>query len=156
MFCLIRRALLIILTLFCTFALGASKPAAKDDISAGVKSEAKEEEKGLKAVIEPPEAMVCEPAEEEKETTAGKSCLRDLKVEECSTENEITMSFAGDCTLGTDESFPYQKSFTHRLAMQNNDYAYFFKAVKPVFGSDDLTLVNLESPFTTPKRKAEK
>lgn len=58
---------------------------------------------------------------------------------------KITISAAGDCTLGVDSR--YNSVF--------NDYynrkgaAYFFKKVKPVFSKDDLTIVNFEGTLTT-------
>lgn len=60
----------------------------------------------------------------------------------------ITVSAAGDCTLGTDEEFDAETSFD---AMYNSvdDPAYFFRNVKPIFEQDDLTIVNLEGPLTT-------
>lgn len=68
----------------------------------------------------------------------------------------IRISFAGDCTLGTDESFPYTHSFPHRLKKNNNDFSYFFAKVKPIFEEDDLTIVNLETTFTNATKKAVK
>lgn len=68
----------------------------------------------------------------------------------------IRISFAGDCTLGTDESFPYTNSFPYRLKRNNNDFSYFFAKVKPIFEKDDLTLVNLETTFTNATKKVEK
>lgn len=61
---------------------------------------------------------------------------------------EITISAAGDCTLGTDDSFNQSTSFD---AMYDSvaDPSYFFSNVKPIFESDDLTIVNLEGPLTT-------
>jgi len=63
-------------------------------------------------------------------------------------EITIVISFAGDCTIGTDTSFPYLNSFPYQLEKQNNDYTYFFRKVKPVFDADDLTIVNLETTLT--------
>ena len=71
-------------------------------------------------------------------------------------EIEITISFAGDCTIGTDVSFPRINSFPYRLEKQNNDNSYFFKGVKSIFGADDLTLVNLETTLTASNKMARK
>jgi len=71
-------------------------------------------------------------------------------------EKEIVISFAGDCTLGTDESFSYKYSFPYQFERQNGDYEYFFRGVQSIFMEDDLTLVNLETTFTTATKKAEK
>lgn len=68
----------------------------------------------------------------------------------------ITISFAGDCTLGYDESSSYENSFPFELKKQSNNYGYFFKNVKSIFQNDDLTLVNLETTFTNKTKKADK
>ena len=68
----------------------------------------------------------------------------------------LTISLAGDCTIGTDESFTYTNSFPDRLKKVNGDWSYFFAGVKDIFENDDLTLVNLESTFTTATKKADK
>lgn len=68
----------------------------------------------------------------------------------------ITISFAGDCTLGTDESFSYINSFPYQLEKQDDDYSYFFRNVRNIFKSDDLTIVNLETTLTDADRGAEK
>lgn len=69
---------------------------------------------------------------------------------------EIRISFAGDCTIGTDETFTYVNSFPDRYDKIGRDDSYFFKGVESVFHNDDLTLVNLETTFTTAKKKADK
>lgn len=62
-------------------------------------------------------------------------------------ETTITISVAGDCTLGTDEGFDYGRSFKGKYdAVQNP--AYFFQNVQPVFAQDDLTIVNMEGTLT--------
>lgn len=71
-------------------------------------------------------------------------------------EASITISFAGDCTIGTDPAFQYVHSFPWRFREEKNDYAYFFRKVKPVFEADDLTLVNLETTLTTSNKAADK
>ncbi|MBE3101772.1 MAG: CapA family protein [Firmicutes bacterium] len=69
---------------------------------------------------------------------------------------EIIISYAGDCTIGTDESFSYTNSFPYRFDKVGNDNGYFFDGVSSIFQEDDLTLVNLETTFTTATKKAEK
>jgi poly-gamma-glutamate capsule biosynthesis protein CapA/YwtB (metallophosphatase superfamily) len=69
---------------------------------------------------------------------------------------EIRISFAGDCTIGTDETFTYVNSFPDRYEKVGGDDSYFFKGVESIFHQDDLTLVNLETTFTTAKEKADK
>lgn len=62
-------------------------------------------------------------------------------------EVTVTMSFAGDCTLGTDAAFG---GITLPVEVSNvgGDYGYFFRNVKKYFESDDLTIVNLEGTLT--------
>ena len=69
---------------------------------------------------------------------------------------QVTISFAGDCTLGYDDTFSYMHSFPQVLEIQNNHYGYFFEKVQTLFERDDLTLVNLETTFTNATRKANK
>jgi poly-gamma-glutamate synthesis protein (capsule biosynthesis protein) len=68
----------------------------------------------------------------------------------------ITISFAGDCTLGWDDTSAYINSFPYRLEENEGDFSYFFRGVKEIFEADDLTLVNLETTFTNSTKKAEK
>jgi len=60
---------------------------------------------------------------------------------------EVTMNFAGDCTLGTDPSFGYSNTFTDVFAAEKR-YDYFFENMQELFANDDVTVVNLEGPFT--------
>ncbi len=68
----------------------------------------------------------------------------------------ITISAAGDVTLGRDYNYGYERSFDHELKVQGNDYSYFFRNVKDLFEQDDITVVNLETTLTTAKVPAEK
>jgi hypothetical protein len=68
----------------------------------------------------------------------------------------ITISFAGDCTIGTDERFPYINSFPWQLERVGNDFGYFFGGVADIFKSDHLTLVNLETTLTRATKRADK
>ena len=53
-----------------------------------------------------------------------------------------TLSFAGDCTLGTDhDSYGGAGSF---VKVVGNNYSYPFQNALPYFEADDFTLVNLE------------
>ena len=60
---------------------------------------------------------------------------------------KITISAAGDCTFGSDQSSPSSVNFYSVYNKQKND-AYFFQKVKKIFEKDDLTLVNLEGTLT--------
>lgn len=72
------------------------------------------------------------------------------------TYDTITISAAGDVTLGRDEKFGWERTFDHELELQNGDFGYFFRNVKDIFEADDLTIVNLETTLTTATKKAEK
>jgi poly-gamma-glutamate synthesis protein (capsule biosynthesis protein) len=72
------------------------------------------------------------------------------------TYDTITISAAGDVTLGRDESFGWDWTFDHEFERQKGDYGYFFRNVKDIFEADDLTIVNLETTLTTATKKAEK
>ena len=102
-----------------------------------------------------------EPQPETKTESANKEGQKPEKQETPEVqETTITISAAGDCTLGTDEGFNYKRSFKGKYdAVQ--DPAYFFQNVQPVFAQDDLTIVNMEGTLTEettrePKRFAFK
>lgn len=66
----------------------------------------------------------------------------------------ITISFAGDCTIGSDESY---RGYTFdKVYREVNDPAYFFGSVNSIFANDDYTLINLEGNFTNETKKAAK
>lgn len=67
---------------------------------------------------------------------------------------QITVSAAGDCTLGTDENFDYDTSLN--AFMDTQGAAYFMENVKPIFEADDLSIVNLEGTFTTSEQRDDK
>lgn len=58
----------------------------------------------------------------------------------------VTISFAGDCTLGGYKGQGYSGSFDEMY--DNNDASYFFDNVRDIFENDDVTIVNLEGPLT--------
>lgn len=65
---------------------------------------------------------------------------------------KITISAAGDCTLGVDSR--YNNTFNNYYKRKGS--AYFLKKVKKVFSKDDVTIVNLEGPFTNATSRASK
>ena len=67
---------------------------------------------------------------------------------------EITLSFAGDCTLGT----YYGQGEWNRFDQveKKEGKGYFLEKVKPIFEADDLTVVNLEGPLTTGGKRQDK
>ena len=68
----------------------------------------------------------------------------------------LTVTFAGDCTLGTDENFDASRNFTSRWNAEDGNPAYFLKNVADLFGADDLTVVNMEGTLTDSTERADK
>ena len=62
-------------------------------------------------------------------------------------EITITISAAGDCSLGNHHEQDYYNSF-YQAYDKAEDEGYFFAHVKEIFGADDMTIVNLEGVFT--------
>lgn len=60
----------------------------------------------------------------------------------------ITISAAGDVTMGNYKGGSYYGSFDQEFENQNGNFSYFFENVKSVFENDDLSIVNLEGPLT--------
>ncbi len=71
------------------------------------------------------------------------------------TSTTLTLSFAGDCTLGTDEAFNYSTSFNAKYD-EVDDPAWFFANVVDLFKADDLTIVNMEGTLTEATSRSDK
>ncbi len=69
-------------------------------------------------------------------------------------KSEITISAAGDFTLGTDESFTYAGSFPDEA--EKKGLAHFTGGLDNIFKEDDLSTVNLETTLTEATEKAVK
>ncbi|AEF17941.1 MULTISPECIES: CapA family protein [Thermoanaerobacterium] len=69
---------------------------------------------------------------------------------------KITISAAGDTTLGSDESFGKEYTFDAEFQKHSSDYGYFTQNVKSIFTNDDLTIVNLEGTLTNASKEADK
>lgn len=69
-------------------------------------------------------------------------------------ETAITISAAGDFTLGWDETYAYNGSLPDEAA--KNGLAYFVEKFDGIFQKDDVTMVNLEGPLTNATEKAVK
>ena len=85
--------------------------------------------------------------------------VTELSVKERTEEEEaepvsITISAAGDCTLGTDEYF--DRSTSLNAYYDSNGASYFFQNVKSVFEADDLTIVNMEGTLTEETARQDK
>lgn len=68
----------------------------------------------------------------------------------------ITMSFAGDFTLGKDATTKAYNTFDRKYAEVGKDPSYFLKNVKHLFENDDITFVNLETTLTNATKYANK
>lgn len=98
----------------------------------------------------------------EEETKEPESEIAEKETKEAETEivediyETITISAAGDVTLGRDSDYGYYGSFDQELELQGGDFSYFFRNVKDVFEEDDITIVNLETTLTKAKTRADK
>lgn len=75
-------------------------------------------------------------------------------VEEVPEEISITISAAGDVTLGNYPEQGYYLSLPYTYEELQDD-SYFFENVYDIFSTDDMTLVNLEGVFTTSTNRRE-
>lgn len=87
--------------------------------------------------------------QQEEEVPEGESDLlqEEKTSEEGSGSVHITISAAGDVTLGNYLGQEYAWSFRQKWE-EDQDAGYFFENVFPVFSQDDFTIVNLEGPLT--------
>ncbi len=68
----------------------------------------------------------------------------------------ITITAAGDVTIGGDVRKKKKSLFDIELAKQNEDIHFPFRNVKSIFEADDMTLVNFEGTLTTAGINQEK
>lgn len=69
-------------------------------------------------------------------------------------ETRLTLTFVGDCTLGTNQKHTYPNSFHAYYDEKGPDY--FLSKVRHIFEEDDLTVVNLEGSLTNSTDLVEK
>ena len=69
-------------------------------------------------------------------------------------ETSLTLTFTGDCTLGSNQKHTYPNSF-HQYYDENGP-DYFLSNVRSVFQEDDLTVINLEGSLTNSTDLVEK
>lgn len=70
-------------------------------------------------------------------------------------EETLTLTLAGDCTLGGTESANHQENGLTRTVLRKG-FGYPFSGLLPLFSSDDLTLVNLEGVLSDDSRGENK
>ena len=97
--------------------------------------------------------------EAEKETETDTESV--AETEEGGSETEpalenrtVTISLAGDCSLGRLSIHGYEGTFYEMYDLMGADY--FFSNVKEIFEQDDLTLVNFEGVLTDSNQTVEK
>ncbi len=86
-------------------------------------------------------------AEPTVEPTSIPSVAEQPTIEPETALSSVTITAAGDCTLGGDWNTTAHERFESYVAEYG--YGYFLENVKDIFESDDLTIVNLEGPLTT-------
>jgi hypothetical protein len=64
---------------------------------------------------------------------------------------EIIVTFGGDCTLGSEDKY-WEKESSFIQYIEKYGFEYPFVNLKPIFESDDITMVNLEGVFHDSKR----
>ncbi|MEF9840111.1 MAG: CapA family protein [Clostridia bacterium] len=68
----------------------------------------------------------------------------------------LTMSFAGDVTIGTNVQHKGASIFEKELERHGSNIHFAFSNVKDIFQSDDLTMVNFEGTLTSASRNPSK
>lgn len=91
------------------------------------------------------EAMVSRVTESQNQNEGENP--ENVTTEQLPEEISITISAAGDVTLGTHQQQDYSYSF-RQMYDQVDDEGYFFENVYDIFSADDMTIVNLEGPLT--------
>lgn len=97
---------------------------------------------------------------EGQEEQAGASLEASDQSEEISQSPEgnnfltITISAAGDCSLGNHQDQEYAYSF-RQMYDKIEDEGYFFANVQDYFGNDDMTIVNFEGVLTYSEERDE-
>ncbi len=96
------------------------------------------------------EMITGQPIESSKEQAQGEN---DLPVPTSTPEPKenvihITISAAGDCSLGNHIQQDYNSSFNQAYDTEGGA-EYFLRNVKDIFATDDMTIVNLEGVLTT-------
>ncbi len=120
----------------------------------------------LPGVTESESGMTHETLPETQESTVPEETVPDGTVSEETVSSEmvpeekedeivtVTISAAGDVTLGNLYGMTYEWSFDEMYALQSPEY--FFENVKPIFEADDMTIVNFEGVLTLTDERVEK
>lgn len=108
---------------------------------------------GGAVIVETPEPEIptFAAAEPSAEPTATPYAAEIPTIEPETALSSVTITAAGDCTLGGDWNTDAHERFESYV--DKYGYDYFLENVKDIFASDDLTFVNLEGPLTTSDQK---
>lgn len=68
----------------------------------------------------------------------------------------ITISAAGDTTLGGDSRWAGYHRFMHEFNQSGSDHSFFFRNVRDIFYESDLAIVNLEGALTYAEEHMDK
>ena len=71
-------------------------------------------------------------------------------------QNDLHLLDASVRHLGTDINYENERSFNSRWQAEEGDATYFLRNVADLFGSDDLTVVNMEGALTEGGERADK
>ena len=100
------------------------------------------------------ETVIEEETETGTGTEGGTETEEVLETEPVQENRTVTISLAGDCSLGRLSIHGYEGTFYEMYDLKGADY--FFGNVKEIFERDDLTLVNFEGVLTDSNETVEK
>lgn len=106
----------------------------------------------VQAESEEPEAVLQDNQEAEAESSVSEP--EETAEETGPEEITVTISAAGDVTMGNYYGQDYSWSFRQTWDKEQNA-AYFFENVYDIFSNDDMTIVNLEGPLTRAEERRE-
>ena len=135
----------------CGDDLNAVVPLKGEVVVESESSAESEDEEGQESSAEPENEAASQeessPSGETPETQEDASTEEKDQEEVQPEEITITISAAGDCSLGNHHEQDYYYSFNQAYD-KAEDAGYFFANVKEIFEVDDMTIVNLEGVFT--------
>lgn len=93
-------------------------------------------------------------AQEEAERIAREQKEEEERIAKENAPVEILLSFVGDCTIGTEESFDEDTNFNSFYEYYGKDF--FFYKVKDILAADDITVINMEGTLTDSTEREDK
>lgn len=144
----------------CSQAVEAQNTNAESDVAVNFTEESAvavnaTEESVQKNGVSGQKAMETEEKETESvEEAATVTEEESAAAEEAAEEKTVVISLAGDCSLGKLSIHGYEGTFYEMYDLHGAEY--FFKNVKSIFESDDMTLVNFEGVLTDSDEIVEK